>query len=88
VNKEIPAEHLQLRHCSHNFSSYQTLAIGHVEAAAEAAESGDGPKAVEYLKSAGQWVFDYGNNNWHWNCYCSRKVVSGLLNAARPLCSL
>lgn len=34
------------------------IAIGHVEAAAEAADAGDGPKALEYLKSAGKWTFD------------------------------
>ena len=34
------------------------IAIGHVEAAADAAEAGDGPKALEYLKSAGRWTFD------------------------------
>ena len=34
------------------------VAIGQVEAAAEAAEAGDGPKALEYLKSAGKWTFD------------------------------
>ncbi|MBD9357364.1 hypothetical protein [Methylomonas albis] len=34
------------------------VAIGLVEAAAEASEAGNGPKAMEYLKSAGKWTFD------------------------------
>jgi hypothetical protein len=34
------------------------VAIGQVEAAAEAAEAGNGPKALEYLKAAGKWTFD------------------------------
>ena len=34
------------------------VAIGQVEAAAQAANSGDGPKALEYLKAAGKWTFD------------------------------
>ena len=33
-------------------------AIGQVEAAAEASEAGNGPKALEYLKSAGKWTFN------------------------------
>jgi hypothetical protein len=34
------------------------VAIGQIEAAAQAAEAGDGPKALEYLKAAGKWTFD------------------------------
>jgi hypothetical protein len=34
------------------------IAIGNVEAAADAADAGDGPKALQYLKTAGQWTFD------------------------------
>ncbi|MEP3479031.1 MAG: hypothetical protein ABJZ55_07285 [Fuerstiella sp.] len=34
------------------------VAIGNVQAAAAAAERGDGPKTIEYLKAAGKWTFD------------------------------
>jgi len=34
------------------------VALGHIAAAAQAAEAGDGPKALEYLKAAGKWTFD------------------------------
>ncbi|MHB8856138.1 MAG: hypothetical protein ACYC6K_05905 [Bellilinea sp.] len=34
------------------------LSIGAISAAQKAAKNGDGPKAIEYLKSAGKWSFD------------------------------
>lgn len=34
------------------------VAIGNVDAAADAAAEGNGPKSLEYLKAAGQWFFD------------------------------
>jgi hypothetical protein len=37
------------------------VAIANVEAAADAAASGDGPKALEYLKTAGAWTWTKAN---------------------------
>ena len=53
----------ELRALSPNLSAAATepehkIAIGNVEAAADAADAGDGPKALEYLKAAGNWTFD------------------------------
>jgi hypothetical protein len=39
-------------------SAEHQVAIGQIGAAAQAAEAGDGPKALEYLKAAGKWAFD------------------------------
>ena len=36
------------------------VALGSLAAAEKAAQSGDGPKALEHLKSAGVWVWDVG----------------------------
>lgn len=36
------------------------VALGSLAAAEKAAQSGDGPKALEHLKSAGAWVWDIG----------------------------
>lgn len=36
------------------------IALGSVAAAEKAAQNGDGPKALEHLKTAGAWVWDVG----------------------------
>ena len=36
----------------------QRIATAHLESAEEEAKKGDGPKALEYLKSAGKWVLE------------------------------
>lgn len=38
----------------------QYVALGEVAAAEQAAKAGDGPKALQHLKSAGSWVWDIG----------------------------
>lgn len=66
----LPQSNIDLRSLAHELETLRTvmrneatipehdIAIGEVAAAQTAAAQGDGAKALEYLKSAGQWAFD------------------------------